>query len=88
MLSTSRPVTSAFSLPRSRKIGRSLVKAYAMPPPNTMSRTAVTDVSRQFRIISQVNATMAVMTPPTSWTNPVPTRLRIPSASDITRETS
>ena len=30
----------------------------------------------------------AVTTPPTSWTRPVPTRFRIPSASLMTRETS
>ena len=46
-VSVSRPVTSALILPRSRKIGRSRVKASAMTPPKAASSTSVAVVSCQ-----------------------------------------
>ncbi len=48
-VSPSRPVTSAFSLPRSRNSGRSLVNAYAMPPPKHARMRIAISVSRQFK---------------------------------------
>jgi len=44
-----RPVTSALIFPRSRKSGRSRMKARAIPPPKVRSTTSVSDVSRQLR---------------------------------------
>src|SRR5688572_18007368 len=46
--------------------------------------TAVTSVIRQFKYSSTPRLMMAVTTPPTSCTRPVPTRLRMPSASLMT----
>src|SRR5256885_1747503 len=48
-VSPSRPVTSALSFPRSRNSGRSLVKAYAMPPPKQARIRIAIRVSRQFK---------------------------------------
>jgi len=47
--SARRPVTSALICPRSRKMGRSFEKAYAMSPPNTARMTIVLVVRRQLR---------------------------------------
>ena len=46
-VSVSRPVTSALILPRSRKIGRSRVKAIAITTPNDASNSSVAVVSCQ-----------------------------------------
>ena len=48
----------------------------------------MTSVIVQLSQSSTPSASSAVTTPPTSCTMPVPTRLRIPSASFITREIS
>ena len=45
----SRPVTSALIFPRSRKMGRSFLKAYPITPPKAPSTTSVTSVSFQLR---------------------------------------
>ena len=84
--SVSRPLTAAISLFRSRKIGRSLVNANAMPPAKISSTTSVTVVSRQLSQNSAAIAMAALISPPASCTSPVPTRLRMPSASFMTRE--
>ena len=47
--SASRPVTSALICPRSRKSGRSRLKAVAIPPPNSTRMISVTTVSFQFK---------------------------------------
>ena len=62
------------------------MKAVAIPPPNAARMTIVTVVSRQFRYTSTHIAMTAVTIDPVSWTRPVPTRFRIPSASDMMRE--
>ena len=85
-VSVSRPVTSALSLPRSRKIGRSRMKASDITPPNAASSTSVAVVRRQFSQKSTPSAMPAVTTLPTSCTRPLPTRFRIPSASVMMRE--
>ena len=87
-VSVSRPVTSALILPRSRKIGRSRVKASAITPPKAASNTSVTVVSRQLSQNSTPSAMVAVTMPPTSCTSPLPTRFRMPSASFMMREIS
>jgi hypothetical protein len=85
-VSLRRPVTSPWILPRSRKIGRRWVNARAIPKPNTARMPTMTSVIVQLSQSSTPSASSAVTTPPTSCTMPVPTRLRIPSASFITRE--
>ena len=87
-VSVSRPVTSALILPRSRKIGRSRVKAIAITPPNAPSNTSVAVVRRQLSQNSTPNAMEAVTMLPTSCTSPLPTRFRMPSASFMMREIS
>ena len=87
-VSASRPVTSALILPRSRKSGRSRLKKTAIPPPNRISTVSVTAVSFQLSQKSTPTAISAVTNPPTSCTSPVPTRFRMPSASDMMREMS
>ena len=59
-----------------------------MPPPNAASTIAVTSVIRQLRYSSTPRLMIAVRTPPTSCTRPVPTRLRMPSASLMMRDSS
>ena len=85
----SRPVTSAVIAPRSRKIGRSLLKAYAIPPPNA---TRISSVDRrQLPVEPEEHAERddaGDRTRPTSCTSPVPTRFRIPSASFMTRRSA
>ena len=85
-VSARRPVTSALILPRSRNRGRSLVNAYAIPPPNVPRTRIAIAVSCQFSQNSTPSAMLAVTRPPTSCTRPVPTRFRIPSASLMIRE--
>jgi hypothetical protein len=85
-VSVSRPVTSALILPRSRKIGRNRENASALTTPNAARRSSVTVVRRQLSQNSTPSATTAVTMPPTRSTRPVPTRFRMPSASDMMRE--
>ena len=85
-VSARRPVTSALILPRSRNSGRSLVKASAIPAPKQARIRIAIAVSRQLSTNSTTSATAPVSTPPISCTSPVPTRLRMPSASDMIRE--
>jgi len=59
-----------------------------MAPANAASTTSVTSVRRQLMYNSAPSATTAVTMPPSSCTRPVPTRLRMPSGSFITREIS
>ena len=81
-------MTSAVITLRSRKIGRSRLKAIDMPTPKIDRKTTVASVSCQLSQNSTPIATPAVRKPPTSWISPVPTRLRMPSGSFITRLTS
>ena len=86
--SVSRPVTSALIFPRSRKIGRIVVKARLSTTAKPMSTVAVMSVIvalMRRRTTSEINA---VMMPPTNSTRPVPIRLRTPSTSLMMRETS
>jgi hypothetical protein len=71
---------------RWRNSGRSFRKARAMAPPKTARKMTVARVSFQFSQNSTVREITAVSPPPTSWMMPVPTRLRTPSASFMTRE--
>ena len=73
---------------RSRKIGRSFLKAIAIMLPNAASMTTVKTVRRQLRYNRTPIARTAEKSPPTSCTIPVPTRFRIPSASVMMREMS
>src|SRR5687767_12843445 len=57
-----------------------------MPPANAPSTRMVMTVMCQFSQNSTPTPMSAVTSPPTSCTSPVPTRLRMPSASVITRE--
>ena len=71
---------------RSRKSGRSRLNAIAIMPPNAPRTTIVSAVSFQFNQKRMPNARTAVIRLPTSWMSPVPTMLRTPSASLMTRE--
>jgi hypothetical protein len=64
------------------------VKAKAKAAPKVPSTRMVIEVSRQLSQKRTQRATTAVIKLPTSWTRPVPTRLRIPSASFMMREMS
>ena len=57
-----------------------------MPPPNASSTRIVIVVRCQFSQKSTAIPIAAVTKPPTSCTRPVPTRFRMPSASDMMRE--
>ena len=74
--------------PRSRKMGRSVLNAQAMPAPKMLSSTRVATVICQLSQNRPPSATIAVRRPPTICTMPVPMRLRMPSASFTTREIS
>jgi hypothetical protein len=84
----SRPVTSAVIAPRSRKSGRSRLKATDIPPPNATRISRIAPVSFQLSQKSTPTAITPVSVLPTSCTRPVPTRFRIPSASFMIREMS
>ncbi len=87
-VSVSLPVTSAINAPRSRKAGRSTRKVFIDASPNAPSGISERSVSTGSMLRRIVNAITEVSTPPTTCTNPVPTRFRTPSTSFITRETS
>ena len=78
-------ISAVISL-RLRKRGRSFRKARAMAPPKADRKRTVARVSFQLSQNSTAREIVAVRTPPTSWMIPVPTRLRTPSASFMTRE--
>ena len=86
--SVSRPDTSALILERSRKSGRSVLKAYRSTKPKRERTDRAIAVSFRFKASRMTSAMTAVRSPPTTSTRPVPTRLRIPSASVMTRERS
>ena len=81
-------MTSALILLRSRKTGRKKLKAYAIAPANTVKITSVISVRLQLSQKSTPKAIAEVTKPPVNCTNPVPTRLRMPSASLMTRAMS
>ena len=75
-------------LPRSRKIGRILPKAFVRTNANTIRNASVIPVINALILIRNTSAIKAVIRPPTKSTRPVPIRLRTPSTSLMMRETS
>ena len=86
-ISVSRPVTSALILPRSRKMGRMVPKAFVMRQKNKVQIQAPIKVIIPLIRTRSTKAMAEVSRPPVKSINPVPRRLRTPSTSLIMRET-
>ena len=86
--SVSRPVTSAWILPRSRNLGRRRLKALVETTAKSAMGTSASAVITASMRRRKKSAMSAVTMPPTSWTSPVPTRFRTPSTSFMIRDTS
>ncbi len=80
-------MTSALILPRSRKMGRMVLKAFWRMNTNRSSTPNKTKVMRGLAATRMQNATIAVTMPPTNSISPVPIRFRTPSTSVMMRET-
>src|SRR3972149_3778156 len=87
-VSASRPVTSAWRMLRWRKMGRRVPKAKYSATTKTPSNPTATPVSMGLIRSMITNARLAESNPPASSTMPVPIRFRMPSTSDMMRETS
>ena len=85
--SVRRPVTSAVMAPRWRKIGRISPNARPVTAPKMASGMKVYRVIGTLMRSNRTSTTTVVRAPPTRCTSPVPTILRTPSASVITRDT-
>ena len=87
IVSVRRPVTSAFILPRALKIGRIYPNAFKAIRAKIITGTKTNKVICALISINIIKEIMAVIVPPMSCTNPVPTKFLTPSTSVITLET-
>ena len=68
-------------------MGRMMAKTLRCTKPKTIIKPSATDVMLTLMRSNRTKASKAVNRPPVNSINPVPTRLRTPSTSDIMRET-
>ena len=80
-------MTSARILPRSRNAGRSVRKAFVEMKAKAPRGPSVSTVIVGEMLSRYTKPTTEVITPPTSWTRPVPTRFRTPLTSSMMRDT-